>query len=456
MAFIAQEIFQPNDIRGPNIRAESFQLLGLAYGTYCMDKNITQVVVGHDSRASSAEFAQSTIQGLIRAGCKVIDLGMVTTPMMYWAQYYFKTKGGFMVTASHSPVDWNGAKIMSGFSQSLYKEHLFALYTMITTDQFKEQPGGSVRKETIQDHYIQDLVNRVHIQNKPKILINTGNGTAGLLTKQLFQQAGCEVVEMHAQIDDTYPHYMPNPIAQDMIQDTEREARNQRVDCALMFDGDGDRVGMIDETGRNITPDYLLIFLVQQLFESQRSGVVVYDILCSKALEESIKKLGGTPVVSKTGHSFIKQKMQDAKADLGGEASGHIFMSHGYYGFDDALYAGLKLCEYFSQQTQPVSKLVEKLPRYVTTPRIILPMSQTQKVEIIQNLATDFQQQGYSISTLDGVMVYFEHGFGLARASNTSDAIILRFEAKTQEHMRAIQDIFKKQLQQYIQIANDW
>ena len=450
MAFISKNIFRAYDIRGvekpDELSAESFQLLGLAYGTYCMDKNITQVVVGHDSRASSAEFAQSTIQGLIRAGCKVIDLGMVTTPMMYWAQYYFKTKGGFMVTASHNPIGWNGVKVADGFSKVLGGDELLVLYDIITTDQFKEQPGGSVRKETIQDHYIQDLVNRVHIQNKPKILINTGNGTAGLLTKQLFQQAGCEVVEMHAQIDDTYPHYMPNPIDDTMKQDTTQEIQKRNVDFAFSFDGDGDRIGVFDEPGNSISPDYYFLFLVDQMFQDKKNGIVVYDITCSKAVEDRVKELGGESFVCRVGHTFIKQKMQETSADIAIDASGHIFMSHGYYGFDDALYAGLKLCEYFSQQTQPVSKLVEKLPRYVISPRWNFSATVEEKKEIVEAVKQAFEEQGYNIATVDGVKVTFEDGFGLIRPSNTSENIVMRIEAKTQERLNEIQHMFMRHI----------
>ena len=461
MLNINKDIFRAYDVRGQEqkgeLTTELFELLGRAYGSHCLRENIAQtIVVGYDSRESSHKFAKTLIQGLVSTGCEVIDLGMVVTPMMYWAQHYFNTKGGVMITASHNPVGWNGAKFASGLSQTLGGDNLKKLYTIIQDNDFLEQTGGTVREHNILDEHIQDLATKARVVQKQKVLVNTGNGTAGLVVSKILKAAGCEVVELHTEIDSSYPHYMPNPIAQEMIQDTEQAVQNNNVDFALMFDGDGDRVGLVDGDGRTISPDYFFIFLLRRVLQEKPGATIVYDVSCTQAIQDEIDRLGGKGVMCAVGHTNVKDAIKKHNAALGGESSGHIAFAHGYYGFDDGVFTGLKLAEYFSDYKESVSDLEKQLPHYVTSPRWSFSASEKEKFEIVQKVADALKQQGYDTQTLDGVRVQFENGFGLMRASNTSGSIVMRFEAKTQEQLQEIENIFKQHLQNIGGVAENW
>lgn len=461
MIDIKEHIFRAYDVRGQEqkgeLTPELFELLGRAYGSHCIRENFSDtVVVGYDSRESSRAFATALIQGLVTTGCKVINLGMVVTPMMYWAQHRFNIPAGVMITASHNPIGWNGAKFAAGLSQSFGGENLKSLYTMIQNNDFIEKSGGAVEDKDITEIYIQDLLSKAKIQKKQKVLVNTGNGTAGMVVPQLLKAAGCEVVEMHTEIDSSYPNYMPNPIAQDMIRSTEHAVQSSDVDFALMFDGDGDRVGLVDNQGRAISPDYFLIFLLQKILEEKPGATIVYDVSCTRAIQDEIDRLGGKGVMSPIGHTHIKDAIQKNSAALGGEASGHISFAHGYYGFDDGVFTGLKLAEHFSKYTEPVSDLEKQLPQYITSPRWIFPFADSEKFELVERVAKRFQEQGHTTQTLDGVRVQFDYGFGLFRASNTSGSIVMRFEAKTQEQLQEIEDMFKQHIQACGGVAENW
>ena len=451
MTNINQNIFRAYDVRGQEqkgeLTPELFELLGKAYGSYCVRGNIAQtVVVGYDSRESSCAFAQALIPGILSAGCKVINLGMVVTPMMYWAQHRFNTNGGVMITASHNPLGWNGAKFAMGLSQTLGGDDLKSLYAIIKNNDFVEGKKGTAQQHDILNDYIQDLLGKVAIQKKQKVLVNTGNGTAGLVMPKLLKTAGCEVVELHTDINSSYPHYMPNPIAPEMIQDTEQAVQNSDVDFALMLDGDGDRIGLINNKGRAIAPDYFFIFLLQKMLQQKPGATIVYDVSCTQAIQDEINRLGGKGVACKIGHTNVKDAIKKNNATLGGEASGHIAFARGYYGFDDGVFTGLKLVEYFSERTEPVSDLEQQLPQYITSPRLSFPADDSEKFNLVQKVTEKFQEQGYATQTLDGVRVQFDYGFGLMRASNTSNSIMMRFEAKTQKQLQEIEDMFTQQL----------
>ena len=461
MINIKEHIFRAYDLRGQEqkgeLTPELFELLGRVYGSYCMREHPgDEVVVGYDSRESSRRFALALIQGLVYVGCKVVNIGMVTTPMMYWAQHHFNTKVGVMITASHNPIGWNGAKFASGLSQTLGGDNLKKLYTAIQNSDFVKQTGGEVQERNILDEYIQDLASRIQIQNPQKVLVNTGNGTAGLVMPKLLNKIGCEIVEMHTDIDSSYPHYMPNPIAVEMIKDTEQAVQNSDVDLALMLDGDGDRIGLVSNKGQSVLPDYFFVFLLRKILENNPGATIVYDVSCTQAIQDEIDRLGGKGVMCPVGHINVKSAIKEHKAALGGESSGHKAFADGYYGFDDGAFAGLKLVEYFSQYQQPVSDLVDNLPQYVTSPRWLCPVSDKEKFEIVPKLAHKFKEQGYDVREVDGARVQFENGFGLVRASNTSGSLMMRFEARTQEQLQETEDMFRQKLKECGVVVENW
>lgn len=463
MAEISKTIFRAYDIRGresdEELNVDSLELLGRAYGTYLARNNIKTLVVGHDSRATSEDFHQAAIRGLISTGRNVIDLGTILTPMMYWAQYHFKTKGGMMITASHNPVGWNGAKLASDFSETLGGEDLHKIYQMIIEDDFMASEAsevGLITKESIRDLYTKDLVGRVSIKKKFTILVNTGNGTAGLFSPDLLREAGCNVIEHNTKPDSTYPNYTPNPAEVEMMEDTSKRVLEEKADLGLAFDGDGDRVGLVDEKGNVVWPDRYMIFLSRLVLEKKPGAKIIYDVKSSKALEEDIAAHGGIGIMAPTGHSKIKAVMHKEKAELAGELSGHVFFKYNYYGFDDASFAALNLLQYFSSEDKTISEFVAGTPYYVSTPTYYAETPDDKKAGVVQELVEEFKNEGYEVNEIDGAKVMFEDGWGLVRVSNTVPALTLRFEAQTQERLSELEQMFRDKLSRFEYVSQEW
>lgn len=458
MANISKNIFHAYDVRGSEngeeLNKESFELLGKAYGTYCARNRIKKVVVGYDSRSSSFDFARSLTRGLLSAGRDVINIGHVTTPMVYWAQYFFKTRAGVMVTASHNPLGQNGAKFGAGFAATLGGKDLMNLYSIIIKDDFHMARSGNVMKQSIASQYIKDICSRISIEKKQKVLLNTGSGVGGLFAEKIFKRAGCDVISINSKIDPSFPKYMPNPVNTKMIEDTRKAVKKHKVDFAFMFDGDCDRVGVLDENGDNINPDYFYIFLIKGIARQKKKIKAVYDVTSTSAVASVVESLGGEAIIAPTGHTNIKNKMKETKADIGGESSGHMFFSHGYYGFDDGFFAGLKLAEYFS--TQHVSDMLDSLPKYYVSPRWSIGIKGADRFEIVQQITKEFKKEKYNTILVDGVRVVFEDGFGVLRASNTSNSIVVRCEAKTQSRLIEIESLFKEKINKFDEYIQGW
>jgi len=460
MAQIAEHIFRAYDIRGREgegeLTEDAFELLGRAYGTYLARRGVDTLVVGHDSRGTSSAYSAAAIKGLVATGRNVIDIGTCLTPMSYWAQFYFKTEGGMMVTASHNPVGWNGAKFSSGMAQTLGGDALHELYEMIVNEDFLQQEGGSVKQEDIKEAYFEDILGRVKIAKGFKLVVSTGNGTAGLFAPELIRRTGCEVVELNTNVDPTYPNYTPNPAEKEMMEDTGRMVRESGADFALAFDGDGDRVGIVDENGETISPDRFFIFLVRLLLAEKPGAIIVFDVTSTQAIAEETTKLGGNPIIAPTGHTKIKAKMEEVGADMAGEASGHMFFAHNYYGFDDASYAALKLLEFFASSDKKISELVATLPQYYAGPRWYAEAGDDVKFDIVVKLVAQFKDEGYTVVDVDGARVIFEDGWGLVRASNTIPALVLRFEAKSEERLQEIEQLFREKLSSFDGVGKEW
>jgi len=455
-----QSIFREYDIRGKEneneINVSSMELIGKSYGTFLKKRNIDCLVIGHDNRASSESFYQAVIKGALSTGCRIIPIGVALTPMLYWSQYYFKSKGGVMVTASHNPIGWNGVKLASSYSATLNQDELKEILDVIKTKRFIEKQGVLEEKKDIFNEYQKDLLSRFQSGRRMKVVVNTANGTAGFFAPTFFNQANCEVIEHLTKPDSNYPNYTPNPAQVEMMEDTGRIVKEQKADFGIAIDGDGDRLGICDEKGETVWPDRYLILLSRMVLKNNPKAKIVFDVKVSQALPEDIEKHNGVPIMWKTGHSYIKEKMKQEKAVLAGEMSGHIFFSDNFYGFDDALFAALKLIEYFSHTEETVSEIIKQTPYYVSTPSLHAQCPDDKKYQVVQEITEEFKKTN-KIIDINGARVYFtDKKWGLVRASSNLPALVLRFEAKTQEEVNEIKKIFKDKLKKYPFVSQDW
>ena len=452
-------MFREYDLRGKESEDElndtSMYYIGRGFGTWLKRHGITQAVVGHDARATSESFHGQVIKALLETGINAVDIGTVTTPMSYWAQYFLKVKGLVCVTASHNPAGWNGVKLGQDFSKTLLTDELSEVYDLIEKEDF-DKGSGSIKKEDIKEEYIKDLVSRAKITKKFKVLVNTGNGTAGMIAPDLIKRTGCEVVEHYTDIDSSYPHYTANPDGTAMMEDTGKQTVANKCDLGMAFDGDGDRLGLVDEKGNTIWPDRYTILLSRLVLSKHPGAKIVFDVKVSEALPEDIKAHGGIPIMWKTGHSHIKAKLAEEKAALAGEMSGHIFFVDDFYGFDDGTFAALKVLEFLSTQDKPLSEIIATTPYYVSTPTIQVTTTDEDKYNVVDALVKEFKEEGYKVVDINGARVYIDDGWGLVRASSNTPTLVLRFESTTQEGLEKIRDIFKKKLDKFDSVTKAW
>lgn len=452
-------MFREYDLRGRESEDElndsSMYHIGRGFAKILKDKGVTEAVVGHDARSTSESFHAQAIKALTESGINVVDIGTVTTPMSYWAQYYLKVKGLVMVTASHNPVGWNGVKLGTDLSKTLLTAEIQELYKIIEEKDYVEGKGKT-RKEDIKEPYMKDLLSRANITKKFKVLVNTANGTAGLFAPELISRTGCEVVEHFTNVDPSYPNYTANPDGTVMMEDTGKQTIKNGCDIGMAFDGDGDRLGLTDEKGRTIWPDRYIILLSRLILSKKPGAKIVFDVKVSEALPEDIKAHGGIPIMWKTGHSYIKSKLAEEKAAMAGEMSGHVFFVEDYYGFDDGLFAALKMLEYLSNQDKPLSEIIASTPYYHSTPTIQVKTTDEEKYKIVEELTNEFKKKGHKVIDINGARVYIDDGWGLVRASSNTPTLVLRFEAKTQGTLEKLQQLFKQKLNRFPSVSKDW
>lgn len=452
-------MFREYDLRGRESEDElnntSVYFVARGFGAFLAKRHIGQAVVGYDARATSESFHQHAVKGLTESGIDVIDIGTVTTPMSYWAQYFLKVKGLVMITASHNPVGWNGVKLGSDYSYTLLTDELNEVYDTIAKEAFVNG-NGSTKKVYVKENYIKDLLSRTNVTKKFKILVNTANGTAGIIAPELLRRAGCEVVEHFTNIDPTYPNYTANPDGLLMMEDTGKQTVKNKCDIGLAFDGDCDRLGVVDEKGQIIWPDRWIILLSRLVLQKKPGAKIVFDVKVSEALPEDIKAHGGVPIMWKTGHSYIKSKLKEEQAAMAGEMSGHVFFVEDFYGFDDGTFAALKLIEYLSTQDKPLSEVIATTPYYVSTPTIQVKTMDEDKYHVVEALTKEFKDEGYNVVDINGARVYMNEGWGLVRASSNTPTLVLRFEAKTKEQLDKIQVLFKEKLNKFSSVSKDW
>jgi phosphomannomutase/phosphoglucomutase len=445
-------IFKAYDIRGtvPDLlNAQFARELGLALAARAREKNIPELVIGRDGRLSSEELALALQEGLNAGGVSTLDIGEVPTPLVYFGAYTEKTGSGVAVTGSHNPPKYNGFKMMMG-GAALYGADIQALHGAMEAAAGQAPAGvtpGRRRTMDIVGRYIDRIIGDVKLTRPMKIAIDCGNGVAGAIAPRLFREMGCEVTELFCDVDGTFPNHHPDPADPHNLEDLIQCLKTTDCEIGLAFDGDGDRLGVVTKSGEIIWPDRQLILYARDVLSRNPGAMIIYDVKCSRHVGLAVKQAGGQPLMWQTGHSLVKAKLAETGAPLAGEMSGHIFFKERWYGFDDGLYTGARLLEILSRDANP-SAVLEALPQALSTPELKLEMQEGEPFALIKELQQKGKFEGATqVVTIDGVRAEYPDGFGLARPSNTTPVVVLRFEADNEAALARIQNDFRKQLQ---------
>jgi phosphomannomutase / phosphoglucomutase len=439
---LSRAIFREYDIRGiagKDLTDEVATAVAGAYAAFLEEKGARgPVSVGRDNRPSGESLHRALVAGLLASGVDVIDIGIVPTPLAYWSQHKLDVVGGIQITGSHNPADYNGFKLGMGKS-SIFGADIQHIFDVAVTGKFP-RGEGKLRKQQIVEAYVSDITDRVgKLSRNLSVVLDCGNGAGSVVTPSLFPKLGIKPRCLFCESDGTFPNHHPDPTVPKNLQHLIAAVKQDGADIGIAFDGDADRIGIIDDTGDIIWGDYLLILYARDaLARTGKGQSIVFDVKSSQALPEAVEKAGGVPVMWKTGHSLIEEKMHQTHAPVGGEVSGHMFFSEGYYGFDDALYGAARLLRIIADSNKSVRELLADVPRFVSTPEIRIDCPDDRKFRIVEEAKKYFAAK-YKVITVDGVRVLFGDGWGLIRASNTQPVLVSRFEARTQEELEKIQ-----------------
>ena len=445
MTDISPSIFKAYDIRGiidSTLDSEVAHQIGRAFGSAVRSRGASSVAIGRDGRLSGPSLSAALAQGLQSAGVDVIDLGMVATPMLYYATQVLEARSGIMVTGSHNPPDYNGFKmVLEG--DAIHGEAIQDLYRAIKAQQFASGQGR-LRQHDIRSAYLKRIASDAKIARPMKIAIDCGNGVAGAFAGDLYRAMGCQVTELFCEVDGTFPNHHPDPAHPENLQDLIRCLQDTDAELGLAFDGDGDRLGVVTKDGQIIYPDRQLMLFAADVLTRHPGQKILYDVKCTRHLAPWISRHGGEPLMWKTGHSLVKAKMRETGAPLGGEMSGHVFFKDRWYGFDDGLYAGARLLELMSREHDP-SAVLNALPQSISTPELQLKLAEGENFKLIEQLQRDATFPGsQQVITIDGLRVEYADGFGLARSSNTTPVVVMRFEAENPDALKRIQAEFRR------------
>jgi phosphomannomutase/phosphoglucomutase len=446
------EIFRQYDIRGivdKDLNQETVEILGKAIGTYFRQHKRLHVAVGMDCRLSSPTFSESLIKGLLSTGCDVTELGTVPTPLLYFAIFYKKMDAGVMITGSHNPPEYNGFKMMVG-EDTLYGPAIQDLFHIIDSEAFIQDEIGAKKTYNIVPEYSDYVVENIDMDKRLKVVVDAGNGTGGVVAVPIFKRLDCDVIEMFCDMDGHFPNHHPDPTLPEALEPLIKKVTESGADAGIAYDGDADRIGVIDDKGNIIWGDQLMILFARDILPSNPGAPVISEVKASKLLYEEIKRLGGRPIMWKTGHSLIKKKIKQEKALIAGEMSGHIFFADRYFGFDDAIYSSARLLEILSRSDKKLSAMLADLPLTFHTPEIRVYASDAVKFKIVEMVKKELAEK-YPIVDIDGVRAQFPKGWGLVRASNTQDVLVLRFEADTEQDLHAIRKEIEKTVERAIQ-----
>ncbi|MDX9970549.1 MAG: phosphomannomutase/phosphoglucomutase [Candidatus Gracilibacteria bacterium] len=453
-----KSIFRTYDIRGiaeTDITNEDAYLIGKASATHLIKKfGAKKISIGADSRISSPRIKEHIIKGVLETGLDIVDIGLSTSPMLYWSICSLKLDGGIMITASHNPKEYNGFKICKKDADTVHGEELQEVYELIEKNDFTNSENkGTLEEKDINEAYTNDLISKVNIGRPLKIVVDTGNGACGPSAKMLFDKLKLETQYLFLEPDGTFPNHPADPEKRANMVQLIDKVLETKSDLGIGFDGDGDRVGIVDEKGNHYSADFLLYILARDLTTRIRNPKVVFDTKVSKAIINAMEKAGVNPIMYKTGHSLIVEKMKEIDAPFAGEVSGHMFFAENYYGFDDAYLAAIKILEILARHMRPFSEMFEDIEKTITTEEIKIPCDDEKKFEIVQKIVDHFTKQ-YDCITIDGVRIEFDEiAWALIRASNTSPNLTLRFEAKNEEQMKAIKEVVYEHLKTYKELT---
>lgn len=443
-ACVPASIFRAYDIRGlveEQLNQVSVRLISRAIGSEALSKGIDTLLTGYDGRLSSPSLSEALIEGIRSTGCNVINLGLIPTPLLYFATHTTQCRSGVMLTASHNPSNYNGLKIV--FDQTcLADNQIQTIRKRIESNSFMDGAGDYLEQD-IRPEYFKNIGSRIKLGKKMKVVIDCGNAVPGSIAPDLFESLGCEVIPLYCDIDGNFPNHHPDPTVAANLDVLTQTVIETGADLGIAFDGDGDRLGLVTEIGEFIDADRLLMLLVKQIAPLYPGAPIVFDVKCSDKLAKLILQLGAEPVMHRSGHSFMKQKMQETGAPLGGEFAAHIFIKDRWYGYDDGIYAAARILEILSLSGHSASEEFASFPTSFSTAEIKLPVDENKKFELMQRILEKADFPGSELITLDGIRVNFGDGWGLVRASNTSPNLLLRFEADTLQRLQEIQNKFK-------------
>lgn len=442
------QIFREYDIRGvveKDLLPEVVKKLGLGFATYLSRLGKKKIVVGRDGRLSSPALRDALVSGLLAGGLEITDIGVCPTPIFYFSLFHYNQEGGVMITGSHNPPEFNGFKICVG-KETIFGEEIQKLRRIIEKEEFRQGQGTLTNQEII-PFYQDYLRQNIKLQRKIKIAVDSGNGTAGAVAPQIFHSLGCEVEELYSEIDGLFPNHHPDPTIPENMKDLIAKVKETGAEVGFGYDGDADRIGVVDHLGNIIWGDQLLILFARDILKKNPGATIISEVKCSQNLYEDIARHGGRGIMWKAGHSLLKSKMKAEKALLGGEMSGHIFFADRYFGYDDAIYASCRLLEILSQTEKKIPELFSDLPQTFSTPEIRVDCPDEIKFNLVEKVK-DYFRQKYPIVDVDGVRILFPDGWGLVRASNTQPALVLRFEARSPERLEEIRALVENSVKE--------
>jgi len=445
---INPQIYREYDIRGvvdKDLTPAIVKSLGQGFGTSMVHQNRLNLVVGRDGRLSSKSFADALIEGLLSTGCHVTDIGLCPTPAYYFSIFHLDKDGGIMVTGSHNPPEFNGFKVSVGKS-TIFGEEIQSLGRLIEKGEFSSGKGRLRREEIIRP-YQEYIKKNIRLEKPLKVVIDAGNGTAGGVAGPLLKDLGCELEELYCEVDGRFPHHFPDPTIPGNLKDLKDRVMKAHADVGVGYDGDADRIGVVDDQGNILWGDQLMILFSREILKVRKGATFVAEVKCSQNLFHDIERHGGKAIMWRAGHSLIKQKMKEEKAALGGEMSGHIFFADRYFGYDDAIYASCRLIELLSKTDKKLSQLLGDVPKTFTTPEIRVDCPDEIKFKVVE-MVKGALKKNYPVIDVDGARVKLEDGWGLVRASNTQPVLVLRFEALTQDRLGEIRGLVEKEVQE--------
>ena len=457
MMEITKSIFREYDIRGiypSEINETVINQIAKAISIKCKHEDVSEICIGRDGRISGESLLVVLEKSLSNFGINVENIGLVTTPLLYYAAKKSKSKSGVMITGSHNPKNYNGIKLVINDNPISGSE----IYELIHQNKNESRHAGTISRIDIRDPYIKEVSENIKIKDnkKIKVVIDCGNGAAGCVAPRLFKELGCEVIELFTEIDGNFPNHHPDPGKLENLSDLINKVKSSDADLGLAFDGDGDRIGLITDKGEVIFPDKIMMMLSEEILKSKK-GSIIFDVKCSNALPDIIKSLNGKPIMSPTGHFHIKKGIKEHNPLLAGEMSGHIFFNDKWYGFDDGHYSGARIIELISNRDTKISSITDKLPKLFSTPELNITVTDENKFKIIEEFSANCKLVGEKI-TIDGLRINFKNGWGLIRASNTTPKLVLRFEGNSQSNLEKIQNDFINELSRicpYIDINLD-